>query len=323
MLVEIIIFIGVVVNVCILYLRSNYGYWTKRGVKFAKPSFVFGSFLDLILYRKSRVEVYQDIYRAGAGSPYVGVIQTREPALYVRDPEIIRLILTKDFSYFHDRGMSVDEKKNPLAGSLFTIEGPRWRALRTKMTPTFTSGKMKSMLPLMEECAQEMLVLLEPLADRREVVEMRDILGRFTMDVIGTCAFGVQCNSLRNPDAEFREKASLLFKPSLVRSVTQLFLLTFPGLIKHLPPSPVIKEITDFFTGVVRETIKYREANNVQRNDFLNLLIPIKNKGTIVGDVEELKNDAFVKNTANMSIGDFGAYETFINVFLMGVTSRT
>lgn len=43
----------------------------------------------------------------------------------------------------------------------------------------------------------------------------------------------------------------------------------------HLKVIP--DEISDFYTTVVRDTINYREQNDVVRNDFMNLLIELKN----------------------------------------------
>lgn len=39
----------------------------------------------------------------------------------------------------------------------------------------------------------------------------------------------------------------------------------------------VPKDINDFFMKVVDDTVEYREKNNYSRNDFLQLLIDIKN----------------------------------------------
>lgn len=39
------------------------------------------------------------------------------------------------------------------------------------------------------------------------------------------------------------------------------------------------KEVSEFFTKVVKDTVSYREKNNYVRNDFLQLLINSKEKG--------------------------------------------
>lgn len=48
--------------------------------------------------------------------------------------------------------------------------------------------------------------------------------------------------------------------------------------------------MTNFFVGAVNDTIQYREKNNVQRNDFMQLLIELKNKGKIE-DSDVYKHD--------------------------------
>lgn len=43
------------------------------------------------------------------------------------------------------------------------------------------------------------------------------------------------------------------------------------------------KELEDFFLNAVRETIEEREKNNIRRNDFMDLIIQLKNKGYVEG----------------------------------------
>lgn len=48
-------------------------------------------------------------------------------------------------------------------------------------------------------------------------------------------------------------------------------------------------ENSNYFIETVRQAIKYREENNIKRQDFLNSLIQLKNTGTIDG--EKVEND--------------------------------
>lgn len=61
------------------------------------------------------------------------------------DLELVKHITVKDFNNFTDRGVFVNEEKEPITGHLFLIGGEKWRFLRNKLSPVFTSGKIKMM----------------------------------------------------------------------------------------------------------------------------------------------------------------------------------
>lgn len=68
----------------------------------------------------------------------------------------------------------------------------------------------------------------------------------------------------------------MLFATSFETIVRNLLNILAPSLIGLLKFRSVKKEYADFFNSVVHDTVKYREDNGVQRNDFLDLLMKIK-----------------------------------------------
>lgn len=107
-------------------------------------------------------------------------------------------------------------------------------------------------------------------------VEFKELLARFSTDVISIVAFGFETNSLSNPDAEFRKVGRMLFSTSFESIVRNALNALAPALIGLLRVRSVKQEYADFFYNVVTETVRYREENGVQRNDFMDLLMKIK-----------------------------------------------
>ena len=146
-----------VLAVCVLaavyvYFKVSFNYWKKRNVPYAKPTFPFGNFAEKLLLRRTTGHVLENIYKELDGEKYGGTYSLTKPGFIFRDPNIIKNVLVKDFSSFHDRGFFMDEELEPLAGHLFFLRGNRWRNLRVKLSPTFTSGKMKMMFQTLVDC---------------------------------------------------------------------------------------------------------------------------------------------------------------------------
>ncbi len=110
---------------------------------------------------------------------YGGYFSMTTPVLILRDPELIKNILTKDFNYFTDRNSYFMEDNDPVTNHLFNLGGEPWRILRIKLTPTFTSGKIKIMFNLMKECTEELVNVISKDVDGRQEHEIRETMARY------------------------------------------------------------------------------------------------------------------------------------------------
>lgn len=123
-------------------------------------------------------EFFRDVYLKYKDHNVFGMCLYFNPFLMVANLDLIRLVLTKDFSNFYDRGGFSDEKHDPLSASLFNLTGEKWKNLRTKMTPVFTPGKIKQQFPYIYEISQRFVKYLEKDAEMKSIIEIKDLFGR-------------------------------------------------------------------------------------------------------------------------------------------------
>ncbi|KAF5292082.1 hypothetical protein FQR65_LT11348 [Abscondita terminalis] len=198
------------------------------------------------------------------------------PNLIVVDLDLLKSIMTKDFSHFTDRNVYVNEENDPLTGHLFSLRGQKWKNLRAKLTPTFTSGKMKAMFPILVKCSRGLETLADEGVKNRGPIDVKDMFARYTTDVIGSTAFGIECDSLRNPDTQFRKFGAKIFELSFYETLKTLISFTAPEVLKFLNVNLWSKDVNDFFINLVHETVRHREEHCEERNDFMQLLIQMK-----------------------------------------------
>jgi len=144
------------------HCTRNFKFWQKLGIPYVKPTPFVGNLTDCALLKTTIGEQLQKIYDAHSDKPYVGIFSFDKPCLFIRDLELVKNILVKDFHNFIDRTVLFEAKFDPLFGNTLPIlKGQRWRHLRTKLTPVFTSRKMKMMFYLMDTSCKELVECLE------------------------------------------------------------------------------------------------------------------------------------------------------------------
>lgn len=110
--------------------------------------------------------------------PFHGIYTFHQPTLMINDPELIRVILVKEFNKFRDRGLYHNEKVDPLSANLFLLPGEKWTMLRAKLSPTFTAGKLKKIFPLVQETGDELAKACNRSLKEGSVVEVKDLMSR-------------------------------------------------------------------------------------------------------------------------------------------------
>ncbi|XP_046385526.1 probable cytochrome P450 6a14 [Ischnura elegans] len=307
-----LIFFVICFGALYLYVTADYDHWKKRNIPQVPPLFPFGNMWSLVRGKESIMDFYLNTYRRFVGHRYMGLIMIKEPTLLIRDPGLIKQILIKDFSQFHDRSFPVDEVNDPMSGNLFNLQGSRWHSLRNKLSPTFTSGKMKFMFSMVKACAEKLSAkTAEESEEMGGSIELKDFMSRYTTDVIGSAAFGVEAGSLDNPESEFRQIGRRVFAVTLANSFRNALVVFAPNLSSKLGVKSADPVAESFFTRVVKETVEYRDKNNVKRNDFLQLLLSLRVDAEKEGKLESSETDLTMEQlTAQCFVFFLGGFET-------------
>ena len=287
--------LGTVIRVYLHY-NDKLKYFEKLDINGPEPVIFFGNKLDLM---KKSVPLFEVEYYKKYG-PVYGTYEMTTPALVVGDPEAIKNIMIRDFRYFTDRIVKVDI--GVTKHFLTNLKGDNWRRTRNTLTPAFTSGKMKNMMPLMMNCCDSLTRTLEKKVETSEEFDAKELYGFYAMDVVAKCAFAtvthVQEKGYDNP---FMEHAHSLTRPVVWRA------LLYSVLPKSFGFSPFRPQDWTYLEQTARSIIHQRKQQDTSSNtktnkDLMQLMIDavFKNKNsekdTQIHDSEYIDENENINN---------------------------
>lgn len=178
----------------------------------------------------------------------------------------------------------------PLMMNLFTVDGDIWKLVRQRMTPAFTSGKLKSMFPLIVERAEKLQIIAAKAAETGKEVDIRELMARYTTDFIGACGFGIEADALNDEHTAFRKLVKRIFTVTIRDGFVNMIKLLAPKVFKHVHFfAPEIEHNT---ISLVKSIMMQRNYKVTGRNDFIDLLLELKEKGKMIGEsIEKKKPD--------------------------------
>ena len=267
--------VTVVLGLLVYYALSVYQMtkklekWYQQGIKGPNPYLVHWRILKFLLSSKALLTDTESIKTYGKVHCYN---ETDRITLVIADAGLVKDVLVRHFSHFMDRRLSFTDKYT--SRFLTQLCGSEWKHTRSIISPTFTSGKMKAMLHLMNECLEPMMKRLR--RNNGKDMDVKDLFGCFTMDAIAKCAFAVETNAHDNENHPFVVNAKKVFEFSPLRIFMVLFTPKF--IRTRLGLSFVDSSGMDYLVGLGHHMIDERRkkgitAGNRSYNDFLQLML--------------------------------------------------
>ncbi|XP_063772979.1 cytochrome P450 3A9-like [Pseudophryne corroboree] len=267
----------------LLYGILPYGIFKKLGVPGPTPLPFVGTFLG---YRKGVVQYDMECNKK-YGKLW-GLYDGRQPVLAILDPAIIKSILVKDCytNFLNRRNFGLN---GPLESALTIAEDEQWKRIRTVLSPTFTSGKLKEMFQIMKDYSNKLVRNVQVYVDKDEACAMKDVLGAYSMDVITSSSFSVNIDSLNKPNDPFVTQTKKLLKLGLF-SPLLLVVVMFPFLrpiLDGLNVNFFPKDFLNFYMNAVTSFKEKRQKeDHPSRVDFLQLMLDSR-----IEDISGLKKE--------------------------------
>ncbi|XP_011866847.1 PREDICTED: cytochrome P450 9e2-like isoform X3 [Vollenhovia emeryi] len=322
LLLTTLVVIGVLKIISVL--RRNYTHWKNKGLPYL-PNSLFSFIMEwkMFLGYITMVDYSRHLYNSFSNAKYVGMMDIATPSVLLRDPELIKDVMVKDFEHFQDHQIFVDESVEPLFGkNVFALRGNRWKEMRNTLSPSFTASKMKFMFDLVSKCSHDFVNYLVDHPELCDTIETKEVFRRYTNDVIATAAFGISVNSMKDRDNEFymRGIEAANFSSGFLTTVKFVIFRVCPWIAKLTGLTFFPSATATFFKKIVEETVRARQKQNIIRPDMIHLLMQARDKdsaGVSKMTLDDMVSQAFIFFLAGFDTSStlmcFAAHELAVN----------
>ncbi|XP_068629641.1 cytochrome P450 6B2-like [Battus philenor] len=298
-----LIYILIIVIIIFYIYSKNYMYWSIRNVKHDIPVPLFGNRLTKIIKMQTSTELYRNIYTKYPSEKFVGHYRGSSPELIIRDPEIVKHILNRDFLNFYVRHQC-DPKYEPLMKNLFVINGNSWKLLRQSLTSVFTGSKLRNIFPFLLNCAERMQNVGSALANSGEVVDAYILIEKFIVEFIEVFAFGIELDTTNHVHSLFLKLGKKIFHRSKLQTFLKTIEEIFPGFGYFYISYKVNDVVRESIVQIRRNIRMQRELKSGIRNDFMDLLTEMEKLGKISGDAFINKSEDVAPKIAELEIDE-------------------
>jgi cytochrome P450 family 6 len=147
---------------------------------------------------------------------------------------------------------------------------------------------MKMMFPIIASFSKDLVNLVDELSSNELGIDIKNVCTRFTADVIGSCGFGIDCNAMKDENSEMLKMGDFFDIRDLKTRMNFFFVNVFPEVAKKFKMKLTPDYMTEFFMRVIKQTYDFRQTNEVNRIDFMSLLMQIQKYGKLKDEESEV-----------------------------------
>lgn len=200
------------------------------------------------------------------------------PSIYTADPEFFKTIAIKDFKYFANRRSMGFESIEPWKDMLLMASGEKWKNLRSIITTSFTSGKLKKMASNINKSCEKVTKHLDGLMAEDKPYDAQKLYAGFATDVICTNFFGVDLNIIDEPDQPLMKAIGKIVGEE-INSWRIAILLIWPGLgewlMNHNMLDVIDPKSIQYIEQLFEQIIEERKSKKEVRNDFIQTMLDL------------------------------------------------
>ncbi|XP_018561044.1 cytochrome P450 6k1-like isoform X1 [Anoplophora glabripennis] len=283
-ILDLIIFFGIGIIFMYIYSTRKYDYFKKRNIHYEKPIPLFGSIFPVLSMKTTIGEWLRQLCNS-TSAPYFGIFVFDEPYIIIKSPEIIKHILVKDFSNFSDRTVLAPKHNKIMSNMLFVQKNPDWRKVRSKMSPVFSSGKLKGMLSIINEVGVD---LNRYIRENLGQLETKEVTAKYSTDAISKCAFAINSHSFKDENSDFRKVGRAFFDFTWRNGFVQIAYFFKQNWASTLRLEFFEKWSLAFLRDIFWKAIEKRQQIGVKGNDLIDIIVEMRNNKDLC---EELNFD--------------------------------
>uniref|UniRef100_A0AAU7N312 unspecific monooxygenase n=1 Tax=Maruca vitrata TaxID=497515 RepID=A0AAU7N312_MARVT len=257
--------------------RYNKNYWKKRGVVFHDEDHVMGPFWQYLTTSRPLFKIFHEMYLRYPTEPAIAFGSFFTPSVYIRDKTNVQYVMQSPL--FLDRGFDYNEG-DLLAENILFLSGIKWKLVRQKMTPLFTTIKLKNMYYIMDKSAKDFVEYLKNNPNKTKGHTF-DTLSTFCCAAIGGAVFGI--NSKSTFDSPFLSVTRGAFEATFWSNI-RFTLSSICPLVFRTFNIKFFKEYEEFFIGAIKQVLRHREKEGVKKYDFADVCLSIQKEGTMINE---------------------------------------